>query len=51
MTSIYKGYKNPKDLTPEEAMQTPLGYRLQKYLQDRVIRNPIKKKYIKRKKK
>ena len=39
------------DLTPEEAMQTPLGYRLQKYLQDRVIRNPIKKKYIKRKKK
>lgn len=39
------------DLTPEEAMQTPLGYRLQKYLQDKVVKNPIKKKYIKRKKK
>ena len=39
------------DLTPEEAMQTPLGYRLQKYLQNRVVRNPIKKKYIKHKKK
>ena len=39
------------DLTPEEAMQTPLGYRLQKYLQDRVVKNPIKKKFVKRKKK
>ena len=24
MTSIYKGYKNPKDLTPEEANQQAL---------------------------
>ena len=41
------------DLTPEQAMQTPLGYRLQKYLQTHKIkvRNPIKKRFVKRKKK
>ena len=49
--ALRRMFEVDQDLTPEEAMQTPLGYRLQKYLQDRVIRNPIKKKYIKRKKK
>ena len=39
------------DLTPEQAMETPLGYRLQKYLQTNKVKNRIKKKVVKRKKK
>ena len=37
------------DLTPQEAMQTPLGYRILKYLQTNEIkvRNPIKKRFKK----
>ena len=48
--ALRKMFEVDQDLTPAEAMQTPLGYRLQKYLQNRVIRNPIKKKLKKLKK-
>jgi hypothetical protein len=49
--ALRKMFEADLDLTPEQAMQTPLGYRLQKYLQNRVVKNPIKKKFVKRKKK
>ena len=43
--ALRKMFEADLDLTPREAMETPLGQRLLKYLLTRPPINPIKKKY------
>ena len=47
--ALRRMFEVDQDLTPQGAMQTPLGYRLLKYLRTNEIkvRNPIKKRFKK----